>query len=163
MVIKLHWILCQSRAILPSGPFYPLPSLGSIIQGSDSMKSAGFSSTPLMGGTGRRLKDGRKRYPFVICLGGIALVAESPLWFQQMRLCSSTLLLPQVGQGVLATPPLPASLLPKDGSGFLLWPISGLLTTIWLLSSSNTCVANNPPITQFPTSNFQYSKRLLFS
>lgn len=92
---------------------------------------------------------GGRESPFVICLGGgrIAVVAESPLWLQPVLLCSTTLLLPQVGEGVPATAPLPASLLPKGGSGFLLWLISGLLTVmVGLLSSSTTCVANNPPM-----------------
>lgn len=89
---------------------------------------------------------GGRESPRLICLGGIAMAAESPLWLQQMPFRSAS-----AGGGGRAGNTFPCvSLPPKGGSGFLLWLILGLLTvSVWLLSSSVTCVASDPRI-NFP-------------
>ena len=127
--------LCPQTRLLP-------PLFGSIMQKSDSTKSAGSSSIRPMGGTRRRWKGGKKREVLYSLSQGPSMAAESPLQLQHMQDWPIMLLLPL---GTLATPLLLVSLLPNGGSGFLLWLLLGLLPTpVWLRSSSITWVANNP-------------------
>lgn len=76
-----------------------------------------------MGGAGEEMEGWKKeRNSFILCLRGLSIATESPPWLQPMLDQPTMLLLPL---GPLVTPALLVSILPKGGSGFLLWLVLG--------------------------------------